>query len=145
MTVISNENQAPAMGNVPVHGLTLREAGQRGRQHNLRRTIRRSNVCFSCHAIFYWSQTHYYFHCICICKTEGKRTFLCSSRTERGSYGWQGRSSVWRTARSCWRQCKCGRNHQLFYNAPIYLPSNTNIADARKSIACVHLLLICFT
>lgn len=45
MTVISNENQAPAMGNVPVHGLTLR-----GRQHNLKRT---SNVCFSRHAICY--------------------------------------------------------------------------------------------
>lgn len=58
MTVISNENQAPAMGNVPVHGLTLR-----GRQHNQKRT---SNVCFSRHAICYWSQTHYYFHCICI-------------------------------------------------------------------------------
>lgn len=32
-------------------------------------TIRRGQagqVCFSRHAICYWSQTHYYFHCICI-------------------------------------------------------------------------------
>lgn len=27
---------------------------------------RTSNVCISRHAIFYWSQTHYYFRCICV-------------------------------------------------------------------------------
>lgn len=140
MTVISNENQAPAMGNVPVHGLTLR-----GRQHNQKRT---SNVCFSRHAICYWSQTHYYFHCICI-------FWIARLRVKGLSY-------VPPEQKEALIVDKAVRPRDVQHGAAednvnaegiinlstlhlfIYLP-NTNIADARKSTAYVHLLLICFT